>query len=74
MIRRYMTDYAGFWRGYCVSRESALIAAVKRVVQDGGNRATIVDRETGEDVARVSLSKDRRRAVVEAVQPFQRKK
>jgi hypothetical protein len=71
-MRRYMTDYAGFWRGYCKTRESAIIAAIKRVVQDGGNRATITDRETNQDIVWITLSKDRKQAVIDTARPLRK--
>jgi len=70
--RRYTTDYAGAWRGFCKSRESAIIAAVKHIVNDGYSRATVTDRETDRDVARISLSPDRKHAIIETVKPFLR--
>jgi hypothetical protein len=70
--RRFTTDYAGCWSGHCKTRESAIIAAIKHIVQDGYTRATITDKHTGQDVARVRLSEDRKRAVVEVVKPFKK--
>jgi hypothetical protein len=64
-MRRFETDYAGAWRGYCKTRESAIIAGVRHILQDGYTACTITDRETGMFVARVSLDPTRRRAVVE---------
>lgn len=69
-MRRFKTDYAGAWCGFCKTRESAIVAAVKHIVRDGYTRATITDRETDQDVAHVRLSTDRTRAVVEVVKPF----
>lgn len=69
-MRRYETDYAGMWRGFCKSRESAIVAAIKHVVNDGYTRCTITDRETGSPVARVGLNAERTRAVVTVVDRF----
>lgn len=67
-----MTDYAGAFRGHCNTRESAIVAAIRHVVNDGYTRATITDKERNVDVARVRMSDDRTRAVVEVVKPFRR--
>ncbi len=68
--RPFLTNYAGAWPGRCKTRESAMVAAVKHIVNDGYNRATITDMRTGQDVARIRLSSDRQRAVIETVKPF----
>lgn len=73
-MRRYETDYAGAWRGFCKTRESAIIAAIKHVVNDGYTRCTITDRETGSPVARVGLNAERTRAVVTVVERFREAK
>lgn len=70
--RRFKTDYAGFWSGHCLTRESAVIAAMKRMVRDCCTRATVTDLDTGIDVVRLTLSADRTRATVTAVEPFRR--
>jgi len=72
-MRRYRTDYAGVWSGYCKTRESAMVAAVKHVVNDHYSSATIIDRETDEDIARIRISKDRKQAIVTVVTPFIRR-
>lgn len=64
-MRKFETDYAGAWRGFCKTRESAIIAGIRHILQDGYTTCTITDRETGMFVARVSLDPTRRRAVVE---------
>lgn len=64
-MRRFETDYAGAWRGFCKSRESAIVAGIKHILNDGYTTCTITDRETGFFVARVTLDPTRRRAVVE---------
>ena len=71
-MRKFETDYAGAWRGFCKTRESAIIAAIKHVVNDGYTACTITDRETGSPVARVRLDSNRTRASVEVVKPFNR--
>ena len=70
--RRFETDYAGMWRGHCKTRESAILASIKHIVQDGYSKSTITDKFTGEVVARVRLSTDRTRAVVEVAKPFRK--
>ena len=72
IIRRYRTDYAGAFPGNCRSRETAILAAMLHVVRDGYTRATITDRVTGETVARVRLSDDRKRAIVDVVNPLRK--
>jgi len=64
-MRKYETDYAGAWRGFCMTRENAIIAGIKHILKDGYKTCTITDRETGMFVARVSLDPTRRRATVE---------
>jgi hypothetical protein len=59
-MRRFETDYAGAWRGFCNTRESAVVAAIRRIMNDGYSRCTITDRETGETVARLTLDGDKR--------------
>ncbi len=72
-IRPFNTDYAGAWNGSCKTRETALIAAVKHIVNDGYSKATITDKRTGKDVARVSLDKGRRSATIDVLDaPFKR--
>lgn len=69
-VRRYRTDYAGVWHGHCKTRESAIVAAVKHVINDHYSSATVTDRETDVDIARVRLSKDRKQAIVTVIEPF----
>jgi hypothetical protein len=64
-MRKYETDYAGTWRGFCKTRESAIVAGIKHILRDGYTTCTITDRETGQFVARVNLDPTRKRAVVE---------
>lgn len=64
-MRKYETDYAGAWRGFCKTRESAILAGIKHILQDGYTTCTITDRETGMFVARVYLEPTRKRAIVE---------
>lgn len=73
-MRRFKTDYAGVWSGFCKTRESAIVAAVRHAVNDHYSSATIIDRETNEDIVRVRLSKDRKQAIVTVVEPFLRVK
>jgi hypothetical protein len=69
-VRKYKTDYAGAWSGYCKTLESAIVAGAKHVVRDGYSRCTIIDRETDREVARISLNAARTRAVITTIQPF----
>lgn len=68
--RPFQTDYAGAWRGHCKTRESAIIAAAKHLVNDGYTRATVTNLNNGQDIARLRLSADRKKAVIEVVSPF----
>lgn len=70
--RPFKTDYAGAFSGHCKTREGAIMAAMKHIVKDGYSRATITDTETDTDVARVSLNKERTRAVVEVIKPLRK--
>lgn len=72
MTRPFETDYSGAWRGHCKTRESAILAAMRHVVNNGYSHCTITDLTRGEIVARVSLSQDRRRATVEVVHPLKK--
>ncbi len=67
MTRRYETDYAGAWKGHCKTRESAIMAAMRHVVNDGYTSATITDKQTGIVVAWVRLSADRKTASVDTI-------
>lgn len=69
-MRRYETDYAGAWRGFCKSRESAIAAATRHIVSDGYSRCTITDRVTGSPVARLRINDDRTRVIIETVKPM----
>jgi hypothetical protein len=71
-MRRFETDYAGAWRGHCKTRENAVIAAMRHIVRDGYSRCTITDTITGEVVARIRLTADRKSATVDAVQQFKK--
>lgn len=70
MTRRFETDYAGAWRGHCNTRESAIVAAMRHVAEDGYSRCTITDKHTGAVVARVRVGPSRQTATVEVVQAF----
>jgi hypothetical protein len=69
-MRKYMTDYAGTWRGYCKTRENAIVAATRHLINDGYTRATITDRETGGDIVRLALSGDRCKVTITTVTPL----
>lgn len=66
-MRPFETDYAGAWKGHCKTRESAIIAAMRHVVQDGYTRATITDARTGVVVAWVVVTDDKKSAIVTTV-------
>lgn len=70
MLRPFETDYAGVWRGHCLSRENAILAAMRHIVQDDYTSCTITDKRNATVVARVRLSADRRQAVVDVPKPF----
>ena len=70
--RKFETDYAGTWRGFCKSRETALLAAVRHLVNDGYTACTITDRETNQVIARVRMEKGRKTATITTVSPFNR--
>lgn len=72
VVRPFQTDYAGAWKGHCLTRENAIIAAAKHIVRDGYTRATITNLVTGENVARIRLSADRKRAVIETASPLKK--
>jgi hypothetical protein len=69
-MRQFETDYAGAYRGYCTSRENAIVAAMKRVTFDGYKRCTITDLITRRVVATVHLDPDCCRAVITTVKPL----
>jgi len=71
-MRKFETDYAGAWHGYCNTRESAIVAATRHLVRDGYSKCTISNRETGEVVCRVELSPDRRQVIITAVRVFRK--
>ncbi len=52
-MRNFETDYSGAWRGFCKSRESAIIAAIRKMVNEGYSRCTITNRETGQVAVRL---------------------
>jgi len=63
--RPFQTTYAGAFNGYSKTREGAIMAAMRHVVKDGYNRATITDRVRDVDVAWVTVNKDRTSATVQ---------
>jgi hypothetical protein len=70
--RRYETDYAGAWRGHCKTRESAIAAAHRHLANDGYSRATVTDKHTGDVIARLRMSDDRKRIITEVIKPFRK--
>jgi hypothetical protein len=71
-VRPFETDYAGIWRGHCKTRESAIIAAMRHVVHDCCTRATITDTRTGETIARIRISENRKHAILDTVTQLRR--
>jgi hypothetical protein len=72
MKRIYETDYAGAWRGFCATRESAISAGMRHLLNDGYTRCTITNRENGQAVARLQVSADRTAVHVHTVTPLKR--
>ena len=70
--RPFETDYAGSWRGHCKTRESAAMAATRHMVCGGYSRCTITNKATDSPVARLRLSEDRKRVIIELVEPLKR--
>ena len=68
--RRFETDYAGAWRGFCKTRESAITAGMRHLVNDGYSRCTVTDRVTRGVVARLAVDGTRRRVSVTLVEPL----
>lgn len=66
-MRKFETDYAGAWRGFCKTRESAVVAAIKHIMRDGYRACTVTDRETGMIVARISLSDNKKHVEITTV-------
>lgn len=53
MIRQFKTDYPGSWHGYCKTRESAIKAATRRILEEGEVKVTIIDQFSNGIVAEV---------------------
>lgn len=70
--RRFETDYAGMFRGHCKTRESAIIAAMRHILSDGYSAATITDKHTGDVVARLKISQDRKSVSLSAEKVFRK--
>jgi hypothetical protein len=70
--RPFLITYPGSWDGHAKTREGAINAASRHCVNDGYLKATITDKRTDQDVARVRVSKDRMVVTVEAVKPFRK--
>jgi len=68
--RPFVTEYAGSGKGHCISRESALIAGYKHMVEGQYSRCTITNKPLDKDVARLHMSKDRKHIIVDVVDPF----
>jgi hypothetical protein len=63
VMRPFETDYAGAWKGWCKSRESAVRAAHNHIMIDGYSRCTVTDLRTGRAVAWLKLSDDKRSVI-----------
>jgi hypothetical protein len=61
--RPFETDYAGAWRGHCKTRESAIRAAIRHILDDYYTACTVTG-PGGEHVARIRVA-DRARKRVE---------
>jgi hypothetical protein len=73
IARPFETDYAGAWKGHCLTRENAIIAAMRHVVLDGYSRATITDLRNGQVVARIRMDEEHKlKAIVDVVKPFRK--
>lgn len=70
--RRFETDYAGAWKGHCITRENACDAAMRHVIRDGYTKATITDKHTKQVVARIRLSDDRKTATLTTEKPLRK--
>jgi hypothetical protein len=68
--RPFLIAYPGCWDGHAKTREGAINAASRHCVSDGYTNATITDKRTNQDIARVRVSKDRMTVTVEAVKPL----
>lgn len=58
LARPFTTDYAGAWQGHCKTRESAIRAAVRHILEDGYTACTITMGER--HVARVTTGTNRK--------------
>ena len=71
-LRPYMTDYAGAWSGHAKTREGAIKAAVKHILEDGYTKCSIT--KDGESIAAVQVVRDRNgkavKAVIDVAKPF----
>jgi hypothetical protein len=70
--RQFETDYAGVWKGHCKTRESAIIAAIRHVVNDGYTACTITNKTTGHVIARVRRKDSGKGADIQTVNPLRR--
>jgi len=68
--RPFLITYPGCWDGHAKTREGAINAASRHCVSDGYLSATITDKRTNQDIARVRVSRDRMTVTVEAIRPL----
>jgi hypothetical protein len=71
-IRPFQITYPGCWDGHAKTRESAINAASRHCISDGYINATITDKRTDQDVARIRVSKDRMTVTGETVKPLRK--
>lgn len=69
--RPFETDYSGAFPGHAKSREGAVLAAMRHLVQDGYSKATVTDKRTGKVVARLSMDRNRKAVEVIVAKPFE---
>jgi hypothetical protein len=72
MERRFKTDYAGAWAGYCKTRESAIDAAEHHLVSDGYTSCTVIDMWKNIEVARLAISADRKTITIQTITKMRR--
>ena len=68
--RPFLITYPGCWDGHAKTREGAINAASRHCVSDGYINATITDKRTNQDIARVRVSKDRMTVTVDTIRPL----
>lgn len=73
--RFFQTDYASGSRpGFCLSLESATMAAMKRILFDGFTSATISTIGGDQDVARLKMNDEKTRILITTTKAFEEHK